>query len=246
MFILQKLSPIDPVHACSARRPHRRRSRRGARARPRPAAPAQFGSYLAACCTATSAPRTGPAARWAPISASTSRRPRSWPVRPGVRARPGRDLGHRVDARWPGAAAFRLVLVARASTPSFLLALPGILLFYSKLGWLPATGRTSYANPPTGPTGLLTVDGLLHGQSAVTLDALRHLVLPAVAIALVPGRSDRAGAAPSCWPGCSAITSAPLALKVWQNDGGLSPCPPELPGAALAMTGRRSAWCSRA
>jgi peptide/nickel transport system permease protein len=91
--------------------------------------------------------------------------------------------------RWPGAGLFRLLLMAGASTPAFLLAIAGILLFYSKLGWLPATGRTSYANPPSGPTGLLTIDGLLHGEPGVTLDALRHLVMPALAIAVVPAVS---------------------------------------------------------
>jgi peptide/nickel transport system permease protein len=91
--------------------------------------------------------------------------------------------------RWPGAGLFRLLLMAGASTPAFLLAIAGILLFYSKLGWLPATGRTSYANPPSGPTGLLTIDGLLHGEPALTLDALRHLVMPALAIAVVPAVS---------------------------------------------------------
>ena len=29
---------------------------------------------------------------------------------------------------------------------------------------MPANGRISVANPPTGPTGLLTVDGLLAGR----------------------------------------------------------------------------------
>jgi len=33
------------------------------------------------------------------------------------------------------------------------------------------------ANPPTGPTGLLTVDGLLAGRLDVVTDALHHLIL---------------------------------------------------------------------
>ncbi len=73
--------------------------------------------------------------------------------------------------------------------PAFLLAVAGILLFYQHLGWLPATGRTSYANAPTGPTGFLTVDGLLAGRPAVTLDALSHLLMPALAVAAVPAVS---------------------------------------------------------
>ncbi|HYZ57562.1 MAG TPA: ABC transporter permease [Streptosporangiaceae bacterium] len=91
--------------------------------------------------------------------------------------------------RWPGASVFRFLLIGGASAPAFLLAIVGILIFYSKLGWLPATGRTSIANAPAGPTGFLTIDGLLHGEPSVTLDALRHLLMPALAIAAVPAVS---------------------------------------------------------
>jgi len=76
-----------------------------------------------------------------------------------------------------------------ASAPIFLLALLGILLFYGHLGWLPATGQTSYANAPTGPTGLLTVDAVLHGRLGVLLDAWWHLVLPAFCLSVVPAVS---------------------------------------------------------
>ena len=71
-----------------------------------------------------------------------------------------------------------------ASAPAFLLAIAGVLLFYRQLGWLPATGRTGIASAPTGPTGLLTVDGLLNGRFDISLSALRHLVLPAFTLSL--------------------------------------------------------------
>lgn len=87
---------------------------------------------------------------------------------------------------WPGSGLFRAVLLVGASTPAFLLGIAGLIIFYQRLGVLPANGRLALNGAPTGPTGLLTVDGLLHGQPAVTLDALKHLVLPAVAIALGP------------------------------------------------------------
>ena len=68
-----------------------------------------------------------------------------------------------------------------ASAPMFLLGILGILIvFYQQLGWVPANGRIGVANPPTGPTGLLTVDGLLHGRFDVFADALHHLILPAL------------------------------------------------------------------
>jgi peptide/nickel transport system permease protein len=93
-------------------------------------------------------------------------------------------LAFSVSLRWKGAVVIRAVLLAGASTPPFLLALGAILLFYSTLDWLPATGRTSFTDAPTGPTGFLTVDGLLAGRPDVTLDAAQHLILPAVSIAL--------------------------------------------------------------
>lgn len=85
-----------------------------------------------------------------------------------------------------GSGAFRFVIVAGASAPAFLLAIGGILLFYSKLGWLPASGRTSYDDAPTDPTGLLLVDAILDGRSDVFIDGLRHLILPASCVALIP------------------------------------------------------------
>jgi peptide/nickel transport system permease protein len=90
---------------------------------------------------------------------------------------------------WPGSSAFRAVLLIGASTPTFLLGIAGIIVFYQRFGILPANGRIGVSGAPTGPTGLLTIDGLLHGRPTVTVDALKHLVLPALAIALGPAVS---------------------------------------------------------
>jgi peptide/nickel transport system permease protein len=102
-------------------------------------------------------------------------------------------------AGWRGAGLFRLILVGGSSAPSFLLGLLGILLFFGHLHWLPATGRSSIADAPTGPTGLLTIDGLLHGRLDAVGDALQHLVLPSLCVALGPavaiGRVLRSGLA---------------------------------------------------
>lgn len=86
----------------------------------------------------------------------------------------------------PGAGIFRISLMLGASVPTFLLGIFGILFFYQHLGWLPASGRTSIGDAPTGPTHFLTLDGLLNGRLDVTWDAIRHLILPATAIALGP------------------------------------------------------------
>ncbi len=80
-------------------------------------------------------------------------------------------------------------MVAGATAPVFLLALLGILLFYRQLGWLPSTGRTKFLNAPTGPTSFLTVDSLIHGQFDVFTDSVKHLILPAMCLAIGPAVS---------------------------------------------------------
>jgi peptide/nickel transport system permease protein len=87
---------------------------------------------------------------------------------------------------WRGSGVLRAVLFTGASAPMFLLGILGLIVFYQQLGWVPANGRISVPNPPTGPTGLLTVDGLLAGRFDVVSSALHHLILPAVVIALGP------------------------------------------------------------
>src|SRR5699024_8258851 len=52
--------------------------------------------------------------------------------------------------------------------------------------WLPVSGRTSYG-ASSGLTGMYVVDGIITGNLGYTLDALRHLILPALAASLAPG-----------------------------------------------------------
>jgi peptide/nickel transport system permease protein len=85
------------------------------------------------------------------------------------------------------ATSLRVGLVASASVPAFLLALLLLIVFYARLRWFPGSGRISAElEAPTGPTGLLTVDGLLAGRLDVVRDALAHLALPALCLALGP------------------------------------------------------------
>jgi peptide/nickel transport system permease protein len=88
--------------------------------------------------------------------------------------------------KWRGAGVLRAVLFTGASAPMFLLGIVGLIVFYQKLGWVPANGRIRVPNPPTGPTGMLTVDGVLAGRFDVVTNALHHLILPATVIALGP------------------------------------------------------------
>jgi peptide/nickel transport system permease protein len=101
----------------------------------------------------------------------------------------GAALGLGSVGRWRGAGVLRIVLLSGASVPGFLLALLGILLLNGKLHWLPASGDTGYTNAPTGPTGMMVVDTLLHGNLAMFWDAIVHLILPAICVSLGPAVS---------------------------------------------------------
>ncbi len=98
-------------------------------------------------------------------------------------------LGIASAARVRGSGLLKLVLVAGSSAPVFLLALLGLLLFYHRLHWLPSTGQTKFRNAPTGPTKFLLVDSLIHGRFDVFKDAIQHLVLPGLCIAIGPAVS---------------------------------------------------------
>jgi peptide/nickel transport system permease protein len=70
-------------------------------------------------------------------------------------------------------------------TPSFVFAILFVLLFGWVLHLFPVIGRLSEGIPaPPVVTGLMTVDSLLAGRLDAFLDALHHLVLPALALAM--------------------------------------------------------------
>jgi peptide/nickel transport system permease protein len=59
------------------------------------------------------------------------------------------------------------------------------LVFYRYLQLLPMSGRlTDTLQPPPHVTGLYTVDSLFAGQWSVFLDAVKHLILPAVTLCI--------------------------------------------------------------
>lgn len=82
----------------------------------------------------------------------------------------------------------RLVAVLGVALPVFVVGIVLVLIFYYKLGLFPSGGRVSTdvvaEHPLQQVTGLVTVDALLAGNLPVFFDALWHLVLPAVALAL--------------------------------------------------------------
>lgn len=86
----------------------------------------------------------------------------------------------------------RVFTVLGYSLPTFVLGILMLKLFYGTLGWAPGPGQLDTINQFTilDPsfhryTGMLTVDGLLNGKPAITLDVLRHLALPVLTLVIV-------------------------------------------------------------
>jgi peptide/nickel transport system permease protein len=84
----------------------------------------------------------------------------------------------------------RLFSIGSVSLPTFWVALFFQLIFYGILGILPLGGRIStnitilYDLPRV--TGFLVLDSILTGEWAIFKDALWHIILPCITIALYP------------------------------------------------------------
>lgn len=72
------------------------------------------------------------------------------------------------------------------TVPVFFLAYLLKYVFAVKLGWLPGTGRIDVRIVTEHPTGFYVLDGILTGHLAASWSALKHLVLPAVALGTIP------------------------------------------------------------
>ena len=73
------------------------------------------------------------------------------------------------------------------SMPIFWWGLLLIMFVSVRLGLLPVSGRIDPINfDIEGPTGFMLIDALLSGQKGSLLDALRHLILPAIVLGTVP------------------------------------------------------------
>ncbi|MFM2478242.1 ABC transporter permease subunit [Celerinatantimonas sp. MCCC 1A17872] len=82
-----------------------------------------------------------------------------------------------------------VIAVAQAgySMPIFWWALLLILFFSVQLGWTPVSGRLDEARFWIDqPTGFMMIDTLLSGEPGAFIDALRHLVLPAIVLGTIP------------------------------------------------------------
>lgn len=79
----------------------------------------------------------------------------------------------------------RITSLAAYSLPPFWLGLLLQIEFYANLRLLPAIGRISpVIDPPTPFTGLYLVDSLIAGNIPAFVSALKHLLLPALTLAL--------------------------------------------------------------
>ena len=97
-------------------------------------------------------------------------------------------LGITAARRQNGLADYAATLgsIVGISVPLFWVGLMLAALFGVALQWLPFSGRISPFSDLPRVTGLVTVDALLAGDLATLTDALRHLVLPALTLAVVP------------------------------------------------------------
>jgi len=79
----------------------------------------------------------------------------------------------------------RVISYLGVVTPSFVFAILFLLVFGMGLNWMPTMGRISadIARPPS-ITGLMTIDSLLAGDLRAFFDALWHLILPGLALAM--------------------------------------------------------------
>jgi len=72
------------------------------------------------------------------------------------------------------------------SMPVFFLALILKFVFGVKLGWLPTIGRSDVTMTVEHPTGFFILDSVLTLDPRAAWDAIRHLILPAIALGTIP------------------------------------------------------------
>jgi peptide/nickel transport system permease protein len=72
------------------------------------------------------------------------------------------------------------------SIPIFFLAIILKYIFAIRLQWLPSVGREDVLLSPEHPTGFYVLDGLITGNWTALWDAIKHLILPAIALGSIP------------------------------------------------------------
>src|SRR6266516_514655 len=95
------------------------------------------------------------------------------------------EIGHRFPATVELALA-AMFLSILGGIPIFFLGLILKWIFAVKLGWLPSIGREDVLATRPHPTNFYLLDALLNGDAGAFWDALKHLILPAVALGSIP------------------------------------------------------------
>ncbi|HEY0416181.1 MAG TPA: ABC transporter permease [Gaiellaceae bacterium] len=72
------------------------------------------------------------------------------------------------------------------SIPIFFLGLILKYVFAVRLGWLPSIGREDVLAIRPHPTNLYILDAIIEGDPGALWDAIKHLILPAVALGSIP------------------------------------------------------------
>ncbi|EGI74804.1 ABC transporter permease [Pseudoalteromonas sp. SR43-6] len=97
-------------------------------------------------------------------------------------------LGSGYHKRWPDKLINSVTMVGY-SMPVFWLALLLIMVFSLKLGWFPMSGRMGLLYEIPASTGFILIDIALAGfpyKGMAFVDALRHLTLPTIVLAMYP------------------------------------------------------------
>lgn len=79
-----------------------------------------------------------------------------------------------------------IVALSGVSFPVFWLAIIMIYLFAVVLGWLPPSGRLSIQLSVDTITGMYVLDSVLTANWRSAWDALKHLIMPAIALGTIP------------------------------------------------------------
>jgi peptide/nickel transport system permease protein len=95
-------------------------------------------------------------------------------------------LAARYKDKWLDAV-IRIMAYTGVAIPSFVMAVFLLLLFGYIWPIIPVLGRLSAGiTPPPTITGMITFDSLITGNFAAFWDALKHIILPALALAMGP------------------------------------------------------------
>ncbi|SRR6266498_2704330 len=92
-------------------------------------------------------------------------------------------------AKYHGGATDHLTMVGSLigiSIPVFFLAIILKYIFAVRFGWLPTVGREDVLATRNHPTNFYTIDAILQADWGAFVDAVKHLVLPAVALGSIP------------------------------------------------------------